>query len=73
MVDEEQDLTFEEIRRLLYRRDLAVAAHRAALARSLGLTHVEMLALVHLGEQGEMAPSAIAALLHLSSAAAALE
>jgi DNA-binding MarR family transcriptional regulator len=39
----------------------------------LGLTHVEMLALVHLGEQGEMAPSAIAALLHLSSAAAALE
>jgi DNA-binding MarR family transcriptional regulator len=70
VVDEEQDLTFEEIRRLLYRRDLAVAAHRAALARSLGLTDVEMLALVHLGEQGEMAPSAIAALLHLSSGGA---
>ena len=67
MTDEEQDLTFEEMRRLLYRRDIAVSRHRASLARSLGLTDVEMLALVHLDEQGEMAPSALASLLHLSS------
>jgi DNA-binding MarR family transcriptional regulator len=70
MVDENQNLTFDEMRRLLYRRDVAVSQHRAAVARSLGLTDVEMLALVHLDEQGEMAPSALAALLHLSSGGA---
>jgi len=66
----EHNLTFEEMRGLLYRRDVAVSQHRAALARSLGLTDVEMLALIHLDSQGEMAPSAIAALLHLSSGGA---
>jgi DNA-binding MarR family transcriptional regulator len=55
------------MRRLLYRRDVAVARHRAALARSLGVTDAEMLALVHLTERGELAPSAIAAILDLSS------
>jgi len=70
MNDEQQDLTYEEIRRLLYRRDVAVARHRAMLARSLGLTDVEMLALIHLEAQGAMAPSAIAALLNLSSGGA---
>jgi DNA-binding MarR family transcriptional regulator len=64
---DEQELTFKEIRHLLYRRDVALGRYRSGLARSLGLTDVEMLALVHLDEQGELAPSAIAALLHLSS------
>jgi DNA-binding MarR family transcriptional regulator len=70
VTDEKQNLTFEEMRRLLYRRDVAVYQHRVALARSLGLTDVEMLALVHLAERGEMAPSALAAILHLSSGGA---
>jgi MarR family multiple antibiotic resistance transcriptional regulator len=62
--------TSEEIRGLVYRRDVALARHRAALARTLGVTDVEMLALVHLAEQGELAPSAIATLLDLSSGGA---
>jgi DNA-binding MarR family transcriptional regulator len=68
--DEEHVLTGEAIRRLLYRRDVAVSRHRAAFARSLGITDIEMQALVHLAEQGELAPSAIAALLDLSSGGA---
>jgi DNA-binding MarR family transcriptional regulator len=67
---DEQELTFKEIRHLLYRRDVALGRYRSGLARSLGLTDVEMLALVHLGEHGELAPSGIAALLHLSSGGA---
>ncbi len=67
---DEPTLSPEAIRRLLYRRDVAVARHRAALARTLGLTDVEMLALVHVAEHGELAPSAIAALLDLSSGGA---
>ena len=67
MADEERISTFEILRRLLYRRDVAVARHRAALARTLGVTDVEMLALVHLAEQHALAPAAIARLLDLSS------
>jgi DNA-binding MarR family transcriptional regulator len=67
---EGQVLTSEVVRRLLYRRDVAVARHRAAFARSLGLTDVEVLALIHLREQGPLAPSQIAALLDLSSGGA---
>jgi NAD(P)-dependent dehydrogenase (short-subunit alcohol dehydrogenase family) len=66
LADEERLSTFEILRRLLYRRDVAVARHRAALARTLGVTDVEMLALVHLAEQHALAPSAIARLLDLS-------
>jgi len=64
---EDQILTPEGIRRLLYRRDVALARHRATLAKTLGITDVEMLALVHLAEQGELPPSALANLLDLSS------
>ena len=60
-------MTAEAIRRLLYRRDTALARHRATLARKLGVTDIEMLALVHLAEQGQFAPSALAALADLSS------
>jgi DNA-binding MarR family transcriptional regulator len=67
---EELTLSGELIRRLLYRRDVAVARHRAALARSLGLTDVEMLALVHLAEQKALAPSRIGTFLELSSGGA---
>jgi DNA-binding MarR family transcriptional regulator len=65
--DEEHVLTAEVIRRLLYRRDTAVARHRAAFARRPGVTDIEMLALVHIAEHGELAPSALAKLLGLSS------
>jgi DNA-binding MarR family transcriptional regulator len=67
---DEGELTGESIRRLLYRRDLAMARHRASLARALGLNDAEMLALVHLAERGELQPSGIAALLDLSSGGA---
>jgi DNA-binding MarR family transcriptional regulator len=68
--EHEHHLTAEAIRSLLYRRDVAVARHRAAHARTLGVTDIEMLALVHLAEQGELAPSALANLLDLSSGGA---
>ena len=67
MTDDEHALSAEAIRRLLYRRDVALARHRAAFARKLGVTEIEMLALVHLAEQGELAPSALGNLLELSS------
>ena len=70
LTDDEHVLTAKAIRRLLYRRDVALARHRATFARSLGITDVEMTALVHLAEQGRLAPSAIAALLDLSSGGA---
>jgi DNA-binding MarR family transcriptional regulator len=67
---EDHVLTGEAIRRLLYRRDLALARHRAGLARGLGVTDIEMVALSHLAEQDELSPSAIGALLDLSSGGA---
>jgi DNA-binding MarR family transcriptional regulator len=67
---ESQVLTAELIERLLYRRDVAIARQRATLARSLGLTDVEMLALVHVREQRALAPAQIARLLDLSSGGA---
>jgi DNA-binding MarR family transcriptional regulator len=63
-------LTGERIQRFLYRRDVALARYRAAFARTLGITDIEMHALVHLAEQGPLAPSALAALLDLSSGGA---
>jgi DNA-binding MarR family transcriptional regulator len=70
VTDDERILSGEAIRRLLYRRDVAVARHRSALARTLGITDVEMQALVHLAEQDALSPSAIGALLDLSSGGA---
>ncbi len=66
----EQALTGDLIHRLLYRRDVALARHRATVARSLGLTDVEMMVLVHLREQEALAPSQLASLLDLSSGGA---
>jgi DNA-binding MarR family transcriptional regulator len=67
---DEQRLTGDLIRRLLYRRDVALARHRATLARSLGLTDVELLVLIHLREREALAPAQIASLLDLSSGGA---
>jgi DNA-binding MarR family transcriptional regulator len=64
---DEHVLTAAAIRSLLYRRDVAVARHRAAVARTLALNDIEMLALVHLAEQGELSPSALGKALDLSS------
>ena len=55
------------IRRLLHRRELAVARHRSAMSRQLGLADSEMLAVSFLAQQGELTPSELAALLDLSS------
>jgi DNA-binding MarR family transcriptional regulator len=55
------------IRRLLNRRDLAAARHRAAVARQLGLGESEMLAVAHLAQRGALTPSELGALLDLSS------
>lgn len=70
MTDEQHKLTGDAIRRLLYRRDVAVARHRATLARTLGITDIEMLALVHLSERAEVTPAELASLLRLSSGGA---
>ena len=67
---QEPMLTAEVIRQLLYRRDVALARHRAAFARALGVTDAEMLALAHLANRGELSTSAIATLLDLSSGGA---
>jgi DNA-binding MarR family transcriptional regulator len=68
--DDQHILTGETIRRMLYRRDVAVARHRATLARTLGLTDIEMQALVHLYERGALTPAEIGSLLRLSSGGA---
>jgi DNA-binding MarR family transcriptional regulator len=60
-------LTVEFVRRMLYRRELALARQRAALARSLGVTGAELLALLHLGQHHELRPTQLARLLRISS------
>jgi DNA-binding MarR family transcriptional regulator len=60
-------LTGEHVRELLQRRDAAASAYRAQVARRLGLTDSEMLAVVHLAREGECTPSRLGSLLDLSS------
>jgi DNA-binding MarR family transcriptional regulator len=55
------------IRAELHRKALADARQRAALARRLGLTDSEVLALQHLARAGELTPGQLAGLLQLSS------
>jgi DNA-binding MarR family transcriptional regulator len=55
------------IRAALHRKALADARQRAALARRLGLTESEVLAVQHLARAGELTPGQIGALLQLSS------
>jgi DNA-binding MarR family transcriptional regulator len=55
------------IRAALHRKALADARQRAALARRLGLTDSEVLAIQHLARAGELTPGQLGALLQLSS------
>jgi DNA-binding MarR family transcriptional regulator len=55
------------IRAALLRKALADAAQRAALARRLGLTGNEVLAVQHLARAGELTPGQLSARLQLSS------
>jgi DNA-binding MarR family transcriptional regulator len=55
------------IRSALHRKALADARQRAALARRLGLTDSEVLAVQHLARSGELTPGQLGTLLQLSS------
>jgi DNA-binding MarR family transcriptional regulator len=55
------------IRSALHRKSLADARQRAALARHLGLTDTEVLAVQHLARAGELTPGQLGSLLQLSS------
>jgi DNA-binding MarR family transcriptional regulator len=55
------------IRAALHRKALADARQRGALARRLGLTDSEVLAVQHLARAGELTPGQLGALLQLSS------
>src|SRR3954466_3385501 len=55
------------VRAALHRKALADARQRAALARRLGLTDSEVLAVQHLARAGELTPGQLGALLQLSS------
>ena len=55
------------IRAALHRKSLADARQRAALARRLGLTDSEVLAVQHLARVGELTPGQLGSLLQLSS------
>ena len=55
------------VRAALHRKALADARQRAALARGLGLTTNEVLAVQHLARAGELTPGQLGALLQLSS------
>lgn len=57
-------------RELLHRRELAMTRHRAALARTLGVSEREMLAISHLAQHGALPPAGLAGLLGLSSGGA---
>ncbi len=63
-------LDYETVTALLYRRDVAIARHRSALGRSLGLSDVEVSAVLHLARRQELTTARLAALLDLSSGGA---
>jgi DNA-binding MarR family transcriptional regulator len=66
MADDPEDMP-TLIRAALHRKALADARQRAALARRLGLTDSEVLAVQHLARAGELTPGQLGALLQLSS------
>ena len=57
----------ELVRSLLHRREMAVARHRAAVARQLGMSETEMAAVAHLAQHGELTQTRLGELLDLSS------
>ena len=56
------------VRGELHRKTLADARHRAALARHMGLTGTDVLAIQHLARAGQLTAGQLSALLQLSSA-----
>jgi DNA-binding MarR family transcriptional regulator len=56
-----------EIRSGLVRKSLADATLRGAIARLLGVTESEILAMLHLARSGELTPGQLGSLLQLSS------
>jgi DNA-binding MarR family transcriptional regulator len=60
-------LTTDRLLDLLYRRDVALGRHRRGVARRLGVSETELLALIHLRQRGDLAPAGVADLLDLSS------
>jgi DNA-binding MarR family transcriptional regulator len=67
--DDRPDLTSPPtlIRAALHRKALADARQRAALARRLGVTDNEVLAIQHLARVGDLTPGQLSGLLGLSS------
>jgi DNA-binding MarR family transcriptional regulator len=57
----------ELVRSLLHRREMAVARHRTAVARQLGMNETEMAAVAHLAQHGELTQTRLGELLDLSS------
>jgi DNA-binding MarR family transcriptional regulator len=57
----------ELVRSLLHRREMAVARHRTAVARQLGMNDTEMAAVAHLAQHGELTQTRLGELLDLSS------
>jgi DNA-binding MarR family transcriptional regulator len=67
MPDSHGHSTSDALRELLFRRDLAMTRHRAAVCRRLGIDETELRALMHLRRNGALTASRLAALLDLSS------
>jgi DNA-binding MarR family transcriptional regulator len=63
----DEPTSVELVRSLLHRREMAVARHRTAIARQLGLSDTEMAALAHLAQHGELAQTRLGELLDLST------
>ena len=55
------------VRRLLHRRELAAARHRAGMARKLGMSEIESAAVFHIAHHGELSQVRLSELLDLSS------
>lgn len=66
-MDTDTPHTPEAIRELLTRKSLSATRHRAALARLLGMTETDVLAVQHLSRAGSLTPTRLGALLGLTS------
>jgi DNA-binding MarR family transcriptional regulator len=66
-VVEDTPNTPEAIRELLTRKNLSATRHRTALARLLGMTDTDVLAVQYLSRAGSLTPTRLGALLGLTS------
>jgi len=67
MGDQADGMTPEELRHLFHRKALAGERHRAALARTLGISDTEAAAIAHLASSGHATPGELGGLLGLTS------